>query len=258
MLLKFKSACSDKKIYLICFHHAGGTAYSIYPMIKFLKNIPELEILSYEFQGRGKRSSENLCDNFSEIHNEVINCLNRELDKVSPRIFLGHSMGGIFAYEYLKQNKTVGVQQGLIISSKLPPICQYLQKIYNPAMKKQDFLNIINEFGGIENEILDNEELIDYFLPILRNDFNLVYDYESNFIDPCIVKINADILAIYGINDKFISSDDMKVWQNYSNLNCKILALNGEHFYFKDNENISLLQNEIQKFFNILSLHKLN
>ncbi|WGL59181.1 thioesterase domain-containing protein [Pigmentibacter sp. JX0631] len=251
MLLKLKSAISGNKIYLICFHHAGGNAYSIYPMIKYLKNIPELEILSYEFKGRGKRSNENLCDSFSDNLKEVINCLDMELDKVSPRIFLGHSMGGIFAYEYLKQNINEAIQYGLIISSKLPPIFQYLQKIYFPAMEDNDFFNLITEFGGIEPEVLDNKELINYFFPILRNDFNLIYNYEQHISDRSIVKINADILVIYGLNDKFITSNDIKMWQNYSNLNCKILPLSGEHFYFKDNQNISLLEKEIIQFFKI-------
>jgi medium-chain acyl-[acyl-carrier-protein] hydrolase len=167
-------------------------------------------------------------DSIDDAVNDFMEKLDCEIDSCEYGLW-GHSMGGIMAFELaisigsLNRNKPKSV----IISGNNP---FHLPKIMEPLHNLSDaeFIDKIMEMGGTPPSLFEHQELKDLFLPILRRDFKLGFDYKyiGNF-----GIIDIPLTSVMG-NQENISEVDRFRWAELTSSNCSIINLNGNHFLF--------------------------
>ena len=233
----------DKKPYarirLFCFHHSGGAASMYYPWIKGLSS--NIELIAIQLPGREGRFTEPLTDNLTEILGILTEGFNSYQDK--PFFIFGHSLGGLLAYQFTKSlyQRYSFLPKKLIVSATKAPHLPFRMK----HMSKLDGEALIEElkvYSGIDENILNDNELLQIFLPIIKSDFSISETYRHKNSCP----LSCDILALSGKDDKTVSEREAQAWSEYTSGKFKHLSFSGGHFFIKEHhEEILKLINQI-------------
>jgi surfactin synthase thioesterase subunit len=223
---------------LLCLPYAGGSQIIYYKWNKLLD--PSLSLYPIELKGRGRRFNETFYENFEEAIDDIFNIIKNEISNNRYAIY-GHSMGSLLAYELYYKIVEAGYNKPdhLFLSGyHAPNIIRNEDHIY--GLSDDEFLKRIMEFGGTPIEIANDEELLHIFVPIIRNDFRILenYNYKKRK-----TKISCDVTIINGRKDS-ISIGDILAWKEHVCKGFKVYNLDGDHFFINCNaENITNIIN---------------
>jgi len=211
---------------LFCFHYGGGSASAYRDWAKDL--IDYVDLIAIQLPGRESRFSEPLLDNISDIVNELSLNFHNYLDK--PYILFGHSIGALISFEFTRTLRKKAMQQpkSLIISgTKAPQVPLKRSPIHR--LPTPELIQKIREYNGIPRDIIENKELMDIFLPIIRADFCIseTYNYYGELPLAC------PIMALGGLNDDTFDSQDLLKWQEQTTALFQYELLPGDHFFIK-------------------------
>lgn len=230
-----------KNIKLFCLPYAGG-ASTIYA--KWKQHISkEIELCPIELRGRGRRFGEPLYNNVEEIVDDVYNLIKRDISTNEYAIF-GHSLGSIVAYELahkIQQNDDKLPKHIFFAGKKAPQFKDEDKEIHH--LPDKEFIEEILEMGGTPKEILENKELLELVLPIVRADFkvNELYRYKQKED-----KLDSNITIIKGKDEK-MNLEEVTGWREHTDRNCKFFTLDGDHFFINDKykDIISIISNTL-------------
>lgn len=230
---------------LFCLSYAGGSSSIYKKWEKYLE--PFIQLYPIELKGRGKRFSEMCCDNLQSNVSDIINSIKCLLNNNTEYAIFGHSMGSLLAYElyYKIVSLKLPLPTHIFFSGYKPPhITRNEECVY--TLSDKEFLQKIDEYGGTPSEILNNKELLEIFLPILRNDFKSIDTYKYVERDS---KINCDISILSGSDDN-IKADELVQWKYHTSKTCNIYMIEGNHFFINSNfiKVISILNRTLEKF----------
>ncbi|MDQ7236350.1 thioesterase II family protein [Bacillus pacificus] len=218
-----------QKTKLFCFPHAGGSAFN-YAKWKNYFN-PYIEVVPIELAGRGYRIEESLYQGMEEAVNDAYTSIVKQID-ASPYILFGHSMGSLIAYEVARkiQDSNNELPKFLVLSGRNHPNSKIKNIRHN--LSNEQFKREVIAMGGTPSGVLQSEELMEIFLPILRADFKIVETYiHDNNIKPCDI----DFLIFNGKNDEFTTYDQVIKWNKYTNKTCTFHSFEGNHFFLNEN-----------------------
>lgn len=222
----------------ISIHFAGGNKFSFNEFNKYLKN--DFDIYHLELAGRGSRIGEDLLTDLSSIRDDLFKQIENKLN--NPYILYGHSMGGLLAYllTLLIEEKKLLLPSQLIISGRSNP--QMKPKDIRHDLPREQFKNILKELNGTPIQVLENEELFEFFEPILRADFQAIerFHFDENR------KVSANLMVLFGDEEKNFTLDDAKKWEQFTTKAFSLHQFSGNHFFiFKEIEKIcELIKNE--------------
>lgn len=214
-------------IKLFCIPYAGGSA-AIYNEWKSLLDV-FVELIPVELAGRGKRFNSPL---YKSIHDAVQDISEQIVPHIGKGMYAvwGHSMGGVIAYELshfmLQQRHPLPIHS--FFSGSTAP---NLRKKDNPIhqLPEEQFLKEIKEMNGTPREFFQNKELIDLYLPILRNDFMIVEQYKYEVRAD---KLNTNFSVLYGSEESF--KNEVKEWSLHTSNRCSFHEFQGGHFFLFD------------------------
>lgn len=218
-----------KKVNLLCFPHAGGTA-GIYHELLANEVAENIKIVPIELPGRGKRFCETLIEDFDDLIDDLWSCIKSIITKEEEYALFGYSMGSrlIFAlyYKIVEHNFKPPVNM-FFCASEIPEI--------NIAYNDLNDNNIIQDlicFGGTSDEVLENEELLEIVIPIMRADLKVMnsYHYIGNK-----EKIKCPIIIINGKQD-FETIAGIQGWSNYTDSTCEFVFYDDGHFFIYHNQ----------------------
>lgn len=209
------------------FPFAGGSKYSYNLYRKYLPENFLFEPL--ELPGRGERITEKLVPSIEDMAEDLF----QEIKDTLPEkyVFYGHSMGTILVYLVTKKIIRAGLNQPshLIVTGCGGPSNEERERDRH-LLSKAGFKAKLEEYGGSPSEVLENQELYDFFEPILRNDFEAVekYVYEAN-----PEKMEIPITCIYGMSEQ-VTREEAELWKLETNATFKLKQLPGGHFFIFD------------------------
>jgi medium-chain acyl-[acyl-carrier-protein] hydrolase len=176
---------------------------------------------------------------------EVADTIKSLLDK--PFYLFGHSMGSLISFELARflQQHNLPQPQHLFISAKRGPRAP--RRAANDdihALPDREFLAGIKKLGGTPDEVLQNEELMELFLPMLRADFTLLETYQYAPAPPLACPIS----AYCGTEDKEVSKEEMAGWQEQTSSTFKLVMIPGTHFFIHSQQELLLkyISQEVQ------------
>lgn len=228
---------------LFCLPYAGGSSSIYYKWKEYLYK--DIEIYPIELTGRGKRIKEPL---FADIKNVTSDVLEQIEDKIkdTPYAFYGHSMGSLIIYELTHRIIELNAEPPVHIffsGKKAPHLFKIDKRISH--LPDNEFIQEIIKLGGTPKEIADNQELLHFFLPILRADFQLVETYkyvEKN-------KFDFDITIINGNKDD-LTLQEIIGWQEHTSKRTFFHMLEGDHFFINGKEKgiTSIINNTLNQY----------
>lgn len=213
------------QIKLICFPFSGGTA-SIYH--NWFKEIdPLIQLCPIELAGRNKRFNEPLKTNLNDAIADLIPRVEPLI--VPPYAFFGHSLGCLLIYELAQELNKKGYPAPLHIfmSGGLPPHFRTKQTSYH-LLPDAPFLGELSRLGGITHTFLENKELQEIFIPIIRADYQMYETYtpmQPKFIFP------SNLTALAGDKDEIVNSTAAYNWSHYTHGTFTLKSFEGDHFF---------------------------
>jgi medium-chain acyl-[acyl-carrier-protein] hydrolase len=218
------------KTILFCFPYAGGSAVIFNSWRKYLA--PSIEIRPVELRGRGRRISEKMYDDTTEMIDDVFHVIKNTAGQSTYALF-GHSLGALIAYELAQRirKEQLPPAKHLFFSGRgAPHIKRNDEKIYH-LMGEDEFEEEVLKLGGTPPEFFKNPELVDLFLPMLKNDFRLAETgIDTEIIDP----LDENITVFLGTEDD-LTAEQCEEWKKHSNGACHIKYFEGGHFFLHEN-----------------------
>jgi medium-chain acyl-[acyl-carrier-protein] hydrolase len=208
------------------FPYGGGSAVSYLSWKKFL--CKDLEIKPVELAGRGKRINDPPLDTIDAIIADIYPRISGEFEE-GPYAFFGHSMGTILIYELVRKIQALKNREPfhIFFSGRFPPYEAGNEGTVH-TLPNEEFIKKIMEHGGMSLEFIENQELLDILLPVLREDYKAVgtYCHQGE-----IVRVNCDISIMNGKEDQYVSGRDLTRWQEFTTGKCQFYEFDGGHFY---------------------------
>ncbi|WPY01820.1 Thioesterase (plasmid) [Candidatus Trichorickettsia mobilis] len=235
---------------LFCFHYGGGSATTYREWTKGL--IEHVELVAIQLPGREHRFSEPLLYNISHVVDKLCENFSSYIGK--PFVFFGHSIGALIAFEFVRTLRRKGMPQPkhLIISgAKAPQVALKRAPIYNLTDSK--LIEEIRKYNGIPISILEDEELMAIFLPIIRADFFISETYKYTSEEP----LTFPITSLGGLGDDTFDFEDLLKWKEQTSSSFEYNLLPGDHFFIRSSYQKvirivnQILYHEIVKFISI-------
>lgn len=209
---------NKKQLFLL--HFAGGNCFSYNFLVPLLN---DFDVYALELPGRGKRTSEVFAAHFAAA---VDDYLQQIVDRLNGQAFLiyGHSMGARLGAQVVSKLEQRGLfPQRLIVSGNAGPGAS--EEKNRHLMDSQAFIAELKEIGGMPEDFFQHQELMDYFIPILKSDFKIIEDKTKA---PLPV-LKTPIVAWMGTEEKTV--DKISNWANFTTANFQHKIWSGNHFF---------------------------
>lgn len=211
---------------LFCFPFAGGNAYSYRPLEQRIHST--IKVVPLEPPGRGRRSNEPRVTSMREMALDLVAYMRPSLGR--PFALFGHSMGALAAYLVTCQlvKERLPLPQHLFLSGKGPPHKSSREAHWH-TLPLEKFKLKLAELGGCAQSVLDDQELMAYFAPIIRDDMRAIAEYQHETTSPLDVPITVMIGT-----DESTTSAEASEWNDMTTSGCRVLQYEGGHFFLFD------------------------
>ena len=208
---------------LFCFPYAGGGDSIFYSWQKIIPDT--IEVCPVQLPGRGARIDEPPCTEINKLVRLVGEALAPHLNK--PFALFGHSMGALigFALAHHLRREYSAQPVHLFVSGRCSPQTRNTPidlKLFDSALPE-----MLRRYNGTPAEVLENPELMELVLPILRADFALCKSYIYTPQPP----FNFPITAFGGLDDHGVPRESIEGWREHTTGPFALRMLPGDHFF---------------------------
>lgn len=231
------------KLRVFCFPYAGGSAQVFSDWVNKLPH--GVDIFAIQAPGRGRRFSEKpiacLQEKVKQLHSAILSYND------CPYMFIGHSNGALLAFELARELQKSGNcrLKHIILSAKRAP---HLPNIKEPIhdLPQNDFVKKLKEYDFTPDEVLQNDELMELFSPMLRADFSLseTLDFDSSYL------LDSNASVFWGNQDKDVPFDDVLAWSELIKGDVNFVEFDDGHFFISKSQdkflnNVNYLINQM-------------
>ena len=208
---------------LFCLPYAGGgdSIFHSWPQV-----LPDtIEVCPVQLPGRGARITEPACTDMDQLLRLAGEALAPYLDK--PFALFGHSMGALISFE---------LAHHLISECNAQPIHLFASGHCSPQTRNAPIdlklfdsalPEMLRRYNGTPAEALENPELMELVLPVLRADLALCKSY----VYTPKVRFSFPITAFGGLGDHGVPRDCIDGWRNHTSGPFSLRMLPGDHFF---------------------------
>ncbi|MBN1889798.1 MAG: thioesterase [Thermoflexales bacterium] len=214
------------RLRLFCFPYAGGGASVFYAWIKSLPQ--DIEVCPIQLPGRQGRSEVPPFTQMGPLVEALAQGIEPYLNK--PFAFFGHSLGAKISFELARHLRAQGAAR---------PVCQFFSGSNAPHIASPDpplhelpdaeLVEKLRRFKGTPEELLQDEELLQVFLPLLRADIALHETYRYVPGEP----FDYPISVFGGLQDDEISRDNLAAWHIHTRGTFTLRMFPGDHFFLR-------------------------
>lgn len=206
----------------ICFPFAGGSPVSFAAWRELL---PEgVDLIVAQLPGRGTRLGQAPQDNLHRLADEIAAAITPLV--IPDTLFYGHSMGAALAYEVaLRIESRTPIKHLFCGAFRAPHLDLSREPIY--ALPDGDFIDRLRGYQGTPDGVLDNAELMELLMPMLRADFKAVETYKRLHCAP----LDVPITLFHGDADPYMDLEQIRPWALYTRGGFNFHTLAGDHFF---------------------------
>ncbi|WP_327253858.1 thioesterase II family protein [Streptomyces sp. NBC_01244] len=213
----------DRAPQLVCFPHSGGAASVYRPLARELEG--DAQVVAVQYPGRQDRHEEPVITDLHQLADRTAEALRRNPVDV-PRVFFGHSMGAILAYEVAQRLGDEG-PQALIASGRPAPSRVRVTTSY--LLDDTALADQVVRLGGTAAELLEHPEMRSLLLPLIRGDYQASETYRHRGDAP----LSCTLVALGGDADPVATFDDLSAWSPHTVGRFRQETLTGDHFYLQ-------------------------
>ena len=240
--IKIFQPISQPTLRFFCFHPAAAGASLFRLWGKYLPS--NTEVCAIQLPGRETRIKEPLITEWDDLLPNLTQALSPLIEEY-PFVFFGHSLGALISFEVVRKlrREKLPIPKYMFVSGRRAPqipIDNLRHQASNPIL-----ISTLREYGGTPEAVLQNQELMELFLPVLRADFTLNEKYTYFPEAP----LESPIIAFRGTNDLEVSLEYLSEWQQHTISNFALHEFSGGHMFFQQ-EPKALIE-EISKFISL-------
>jgi len=214
------------RLRLFCFPYAGGAAhiYRDWPA----KLPAEIEVCPAQLPGRGSRRNEPCYTNLLRLAEGAATAILPYLDR--PFAFFGHSMGALVSFELARELRRRGAPQPvhLLVSGRSgPQVPRRTPITYN--LPEPLFIERLRQLNGTPKEVLEEPEMMQMMIPLLRADFEVSQTYTYEPEPP----LDYPITAFGGLEDSHVTAEGLSAWREQTTAAFDARLLPGDHFFLQ-------------------------
>ncbi|MEU0949233.1 thioesterase domain-containing protein [Streptomyces canus] len=213
---------------LVCLPFAGGGA----GFYRGWTEVPDAgpRITPFQLPGREELFAE-------EPYDDVVTAA----EQLAPRIvsstaeydgfaLFGHSLGAVLAYEAVKALARLDAPapEHLFVSGSPGPRSGRTDRA--TGLGDDEFLARVEQFAGYRHEALDDPELREILLPLLRADVEMHENYKPRSDEP----ITVPVTALRGSDDTLVGADQAREWSGVTTAAFHYVEIPGRHMYLVD------------------------
>ena len=214
---------------LFCFPYAGAGA-TVFRA--WNKDLPEsIELCPLQLPGRETRVMEPAFSRIEPLIASLADAMKPLLDL--PYLFFGYSMGAIIAFELTRalREKFGSTPAHLFLAARRGP------RVPDPYprtenLDNREFVDTLRRLGGTPRQILDNPQVLEIILPMLRGDFALCenYTYVPGTLMDC------PITVFGGEDDPKTTRETLAAWSSETSSSCRVKMVAGDHFFIHSSQ----------------------
>lgn len=213
---------------IIMIPYAGNVGFAFKQWKKF--ETGRLKIAMTDFDGRGSRFRYKASEHWNDVVTSTYIQVLEQIQDDNDYVLFGHSMGSSIAYE---------VYYRLLEGDKRLP-CHMIfsgTECFNKKFEKvsqldeKSFRDYFIDLGGIDQEVLENEELSGYVFGMMRKDAILLEQYE--YI-PHKTNIMCPVTILNGAKDKKSTKEE---WDELMGKKTAYYTFPGDHFFLFSSKN---------------------
>lgn len=212
------------RLRLFCFPYAGGGA-SLFR--NWANALPQsVEVCAVQLPGREGRLNEEPFTSLEPLVQTLAEVLAPYLNM--PFAFFGYSMGALIGFELARQ---LSAEAGLsprhlfVAAHRAPQLPD--RRVPLHRLPDAAFIQRLGSLNGTPVEILQNAEIMELLLPLLRADFTICETYACSTGSP----LNCPISAFGGIDDDTVKREELLAWKAQTRDNFTLRMLPGDHFF---------------------------
>ncbi|NEO69417.1 beta-ketoacyl synthase N-terminal-like domain-containing protein [Moorena sp. SIO3H5] len=221
------------KLRLFCFPYAGAGASIFRSWLEFLP--PDIEVCSIQLPGRENRLQEEPFTRLSALIQALTPVLRSYLD--IPFAFFGHSLGALISFELARELRKQNLPSPVhlfVSASAAPQVPDLNLPIHR--LPDEEFIESLGRLNGTPEETLQNPELMELFLPVLRADFAILETYFYSSADP----LDCPITVFGGKSDPKVSDSQLEAWRKQTEREFTMQMFPGDHFFLKSHDQLLL------------------
>ncbi|GGM17183.1 oleoyl-ACP hydrolase [Streptomyces fumigatiscleroticus] len=215
------------RVRVLFFPHAGGAA-SFY--VPFARRFPEgYDVAAVQYPGRQERFGEPFVTTVEGLADRLLPSLRRMAAQPVPLVLVGHSMGASVAFESVGRLGREGLTAHcrLVVSGRSAPSAARAPRVLD---SDREILDHLAGLGGTDPEVVRNPDLMELFLPVIRNDYRAVARYRP--VPGAVV--DTPVLCLTGDRDPQVAPEEAAAWKSHSTAGFRLEVLPGEHFFLTD------------------------
>ena len=152
-------------------------------------------------------------------------------------------MGGLVSFELarlLRKKYNITPLHLFISGRRAPQIPDLEPPIHN--LPEPAFIEELRRLNGTPPAVLENAELMQLFLPILKADFAVLESYIYTPEPP----LSCPITVFSGLQDSEVGCDELQAWQEQTKADFNLHIFPGDHFFLHSAQ--SLLLEKLTKY----------
>jgi len=214
---------------LFCFPYAGGSASAFLPWEELLP--PQIELVAIQAPGRANRLDESLLTSVIDVAEQIATAIPSMLDR--PYLTYGHSMGSIVSFELLHLLKVRSLplpRRYFAAARQAPHLPRRIAPFYDYPLP--EFITELKRFGGTPDAVLENAELMEMLVPMLRTELRAAYAYRRN----PEIKLECDVSVFGGARDEIVLPEELPGWQEHFLERMDFRLFDSGHFFMEDHK----------------------
>ncbi len=216
---------------LYCLPHAGSGAAVFYRWRRMLA-AGGVNVCPVLLPGREVRLGEPSLVRVEEIVDGLQAEMKGELSY--PYAVFGHSMGALLAYAWARRIAEDGspAPRRLIVSGRNAPQTG-LGRAELHRLEDEAFVEALRvHYGGVPAGFLEDQDLREVYLPILRADLEVVESYRFRAGE----RLTCPVTVVAGDKDRSVQPDGLAAWREVTSGDFSQVKLPGDHFYHLDGD----------------------
>jgi len=216
---------AEPGVRLFCLPHAGAGAAGFYRWKRAAP--PGIAVCPVLLPGREARLAEPPLLSVGEIVGALMKELRGETER--PYAIFGHSMSALIAFEWVRAIEHEGLPgpEVLFISGREAPQLELGHRDLH-RREDDDMLRVLEaKYGGDAGVVLEDAEMREVFLPIVRADLTVVETYR--FVAGA--KLHCKVRTFAGVTDKSVSDDGLAAWGEVTSGGFMAQRFAGDHFF---------------------------
>jgi len=225
------------KVRFFCFPAAGGGTLAYRDWSGRLPS--HVELRPVKLPGRETRIGEACFQEALPLARALATGLRAHLDRSFA--FFGHSMGALLAFELARElrRRRGPMPLCLMVSGRQAPRIPLAREPFH-TLPNAEFIDKLRTYyaGGTPEAVLQNEELMALFLPVIRADFAVTDAYAHSPEPP----LDCPIHAFGGETEREFSEADLDAWREETTGSFTLELFPGGHFYLDEPSRPALLR----------------